>query len=274
MDPAGTVERESLVGMMAANDLLNAIITMSDDAIFTCDRLGLVVSWSATAERLFGCPAHQVLDRHFEVLFPPHLSSEVQGVVATVMAGDRIRRFETEALRPNGMPIPVSLSLCPILDEDNAPIGAVVIARDVTEQQLAQATLAEIVARMEEGEEMAHIGSWVWDLRTGAVQWSNEFHRIHAVDPLEFDGTFDCYLSYIHPDDRNHVRLKMAESLRSGRPVDLQYRPVRADGEQHEVQVRAQPALGSDGAAVGLRGIGQDVTHRPDVRVSRTPPGS
>ena len=47
---------------------------------------------------------------------------------------------------------------------------------------------------MEEGEALAHIGSWLWDLRTGAVQWSAEFHRIHGVDPLDFDGTFESHL--------------------------------------------------------------------------------
>jgi PAS domain-containing protein len=89
------------------------------------------------------------------------------------------------------------------------PVGAVVIARDVTEQHLAQATLAEIDARMEEGEALAHIGSWLWDLRTGAVQWSAEFHRIHGVDPLDFDGTFESHLGLIHPEDRDRVRAAM-----------------------------------------------------------------
>ncbi len=137
--------------------------------------------------------------RPLDVLFPEHLCDEVQAVIATVIAGDRIRHFETEVLRPDGMPLPVSLSLCPVLDPEDAPIGVVVIVRDVTEQHLAQATLAEVDARMEEGEALAHVGSWLWDLRTGVVQWSNEFHRIHGVDPLDFDGTFESYLGLIHP---------------------------------------------------------------------------
>ena len=77
--------------------------------------------------------------------------------------------------------------------------GWVVVARDVTEQHLAQATLAEIDARLEEAEALSHVGSWLWDLRTGAVQWSAEFHRIHGVDPLDFAGTFDAYMGRIMP---------------------------------------------------------------------------
>jgi PAS domain S-box-containing protein len=249
-----------LVGDMTDGALLDAVIEMCDDAIFTTDVKGEVTSWSVAAERLFGRSADSVLGGPFDILFPGHLCDEVHGVIANVRKGDRIRHFETEVLRPDGMPLPVSLSLCPVLGAGAIPVGVLVIARDVTEQQLAQATLAEIDTRMEEGEALAHIGSWLWDLRTGAVQWSAEFHRIHGVDPLDFDGTFESHLGSIHPEDRDHIQAAMTRSVESGRQFNGEYRVVRPDGEIHLIQVRAQPTVGSTGKAVGLRGIGQDVT--------------
>jgi PAS domain S-box-containing protein len=259
---------------MTPEALLGAVIEMSDDAIVTCNAKGEVTSWSATAERLFGCLAGDVLDDPLELLFPAHLGDEVRGIIATVLAGDRVRNFETEVLRPDGMPLPVSLSLSPVFDSEKVAVGAVVLARDITEQHLAQATLAEIDARMEEGEALAHIGSWLWDLRTGAVQWSAEFHRIHNVDPLDFDGTFECYLALVHPDDRETLRAAMVESVESGRPFNGEYRVIRPEHDEHVVHVRAQPTFGSAGRAVGLRGIGQDVTARNIDSVSRGRPGS
>jgi PAS domain S-box-containing protein len=246
-------------GGMTPDALLGAIVEMADDAIVICDARGRVISWSATAERLFGLLADDVLDGPLDVLFPAHLADEVRAVVATVLTGDRIRNFETEILRPDGMPAPVSLSLGPVLDSEKTTVGAVVIARDVTEQHLAQATLAEVDARMEEGEALAHIGSWLWDLRTGTVQWSAEFHRIHGVDPLEFDGTFESHLAPIHPDDRDAVRAAMVQSVESGRQYNGEYRVVRPGREIRVIRVRSQPTFGSTGRALGLRGIGQDV---------------
>ena len=52
----------------------------------------------------------------------------------------------------------------------------------------------------------------------------------------------------------------MLESVDSGRPFNGEYRVVHPDGRAHVVQIRAQPTFGSDGTALGLRGIGQDVT--------------
>jgi PAS domain S-box-containing protein len=215
---------ERLRGEIALEAAFEAVIEMCDDAIFTCDAGGCVATWSATAERLFGHETEKVLGGPLDVVFPSHLRDEVRVVVAAVLAGDRIRHFETEIQRPDGMPLPVSL--------------------------------------------------WMWDLRTGAVQWSLEFHRIHGVDPLDFGGTLDSYLELIHPSDRDPLRVALLESVRSGRPLEAQYRVVAYGESPRTVRLRAQPTVGSAGAAVGLRGIGQDVTDRIISSVTRDRPDS
>jgi PAS domain S-box-containing protein len=247
------------VGGFPVTAILRAILDLTDDAVITCDQ-GFVSSFSENAERLFGRAPEDAVGWPLSALFAPHLSDEMDRVVASVMAGERIRHFETEIVRPDGLPVPVSLSLAPLTDEDGAIFGSVVVARDVTEQHLAQATLAEIDARLEESEALAHVGSWLWDLRTGAVQWSSEFHRIHGIDPLDFAGTFESYMDVIDEADRGGTRAAMFESVEASRPLDLEYRVVHPDQKLHLVRVHANPTLGSDGKAVGLRGIGQDVS--------------
>lgn len=251
---------DSLHDAGPAEALLRAIIELTDDAVITCDPGATVSYFSENAERLFGRPPRDVEHRPIGALFAPHLREEVNEVIARVGAGERIRHFETEIVRPDGLPIPVSLSLAPLFDSEGETFGRVVVARDVTEQHLAQATLAEIDARLEEAEALSHVGSWLWDLRTGAVQWSSEFHRIHGVDPLDFAGTFESYVDRISSVDTDRVRDAMTESVHSSRPLDLEYRVVHPDQKTHVVWVHANPTLGSDGRAVGLRGIGQDVT--------------
>jgi PAS domain S-box-containing protein len=262
MTSPDTAHQEGAVGSVVPDALLKAVVEISDDAIFTCDGGARITSWGATAVRLFGCSTPTALGSLLAALFSAHLRQEVDSVTARVVAGDRIRHFESEVLRADGMPMPVSLSLCPILDPDERQVGFAVIARDITEQRLTQATLAEVEARLQEGEALAHVGSWLWDLRTGTVQWSREFHRIHGVDPFDFDGTFDSHLDGVVPDDRRQVRTQMEESVMSGRAFESWYRIARRDGKIRRLHVRARPTMGSAGVAVGLRGIGQDITDR------------
>jgi two-component system, sensor histidine kinase and response regulator len=264
--------------------VLRAIVETSDDAIFTCDLEGDITSWGGTAQRLTGRAAPEVVGRPLQSLFPEHLHDAVRAIVARALAGERIQHFETELVRSDGMPVALWLSLCPILGAVGTADAAVVIVRDVTEQHLAQATLAEIESRLSGAEALAHVGSWLWDVRTGAVQWSREFHRIHGVDPLDFDGTLESHVGMIHPDDRDGVRAAMQSSVASGRPFDHQYRIVRSDHQVRTVQIRAQPSLDSGGTAVGLRGVGQDVTEGVappdpgraprDDSVNSVPPGA
>ena len=266
-DEADGSGRGALDHAAPSGTLLRAIIELTDDAVIACDAWAVVTYFSDNAQRLFGRTPRDVEGCPIGTVFAAHLRAEVDEVVARVGAGEHIRHFETEIVRPDGLPIPVSLSLAPLVDYDGLIFGQVVVARDVTEQHLAQATLAEIDARLEEAEALAHVGSWLWDLRTGAVQWSTEFHRIHGIDPLDFAGTFDSYMKRISGADSRRVRDAMIESVGSSRPVDLEYRVIHPDQKTHVVWVHANPTLGSDGKAVGLRGIGQDVTDqagRPD----------
>ena len=221
------------------------------------------VSWNHTAERLFGYPADEILGEPCGTLFPDHVRAELQRLIDAVMAGDRVKHFETEIMRKDGMPMPISLSLCPVLDDDGVPVASVLIARDITEQRLAQATLAEVEARVRESEALAHVGAGCGTCGPGAVQWSDEFHRIHGVDPLDFDGTFESHLAARPPRrPRAGAARRSSESVASGRPFEEEYRVVRPDGEVRVVHARAQPTIGSAGTVLGLRGIGQDVTDR------------
>jgi PAS domain S-box-containing protein len=245
-----------------AEALLEAITEASDDALLSLDKCGLVMSFNHAAERCFGYSSAEILGRPSSDLFPEHVRAEVEVVLAQVNAGDRVYHFETEILRKDGMPMPISVSMGPIYDDRKTPVASIVIARDITEQRLAQAALAEIETRVRDSEALAHVGSWLWDRRTGVVQWSDEFHRIHGMDPLDFEGTLDAHLAVVHADDRDRVRAELEAAVTSGQPFDDRYRIVRPDQVTRTIRARGQPAVGSAGQVVGLRGVGQDITDR------------
>lgn len=242
--------------------ILEAFVETSEDAVFSQDTDGLITTWNRSSERIFGYPRDEILGQPSMMLFPEHLRNETEEVFDTVMAGDRVDHYETEIKRKDGMPIPISLSLCPLFQANGLLTASVLIARDVTEQRLAQATLAEIETRIREGEALAHVGSWLWDVRTGTVQWTDELHRIHGVDPLDFEGTLDAHIDRIHAEDQARVWRGLTAAVASGHPFEDEYRIIRPGGELRWVFARAEPTVGSAGDVVGLRGISQDVTDR------------
>lgn len=239
---------------------LEALVDASHDAMLAFDGAGAVTLCNVAASRLFGCDTAELARRQWSTLFPENQHHALRVAFDGVGAGGRVHWHETEIARHDGSKVAVSLSLGPVVDESGSVIGVVAVAHDITEEHLAQAMLAEAEARLHEGEALAHIGRWLWDVGTGEVQWSAEFHRIHGVDPLDFDGTLSAHLAAIHPRDRKRVREALTGVAEAGRAAEIDYRVVRPDGDVRRISARAEPTFDAAGSVVGVRGIGRDVT--------------
>ena len=240
--------------------LLDAFVETSDDAMVSHDAGGNVTTWSQTAERLFGYHAEEILGEPYASLFPDHVRDDVRAVIDTVMAGDRVKHFETEILRKDGMPVPISMSLCPVHDDDGVPVASVLIARDITEQRLAQATLAEVEARVARARRWptsaAGCGTCGQERCSGATSSIASTASTHSTSTERS--------SRASPPSTPTTRTAFVpgSNLRSatGRPFEDEYRVVRPDDEIRSVHAHAPANRRFAGDVLGLRGIGQDVT--------------
>jgi len=118
--------------------LLASIVESSNDAIIGKTLDGIIQSWNAAAEQLFGYTAEQALGQHISLVIPPERLAEEDQIIASLSAGKRIEHFETERVRSDGQRIIVSLTISPIKDESGNVVGASKIARDVTSQKRAE----------------------------------------------------------------------------------------------------------------------------------------
>lgn len=113
-------------------DTLAAIITSSEDAIASKTLQGIVTSWNAAAERLFGFSAAEMIGQSILKIIPPELHHEEERILSELRRGHRIERYETVRLRKDGTRIQISLTISPILDARGQIVGAAKIAHDIT----------------------------------------------------------------------------------------------------------------------------------------------
>lgn len=116
----------------AAQSTLAAIVESSDDAIVGKTLDGVILTWNASAERMFGYTRDEIVGQSITMLLPPERLGEEVTIVATLRRGERIDHFETERVRKDGRRIQVSISVSPIRDTAGRIIGAAKIARDIT----------------------------------------------------------------------------------------------------------------------------------------------
>src|SRR5262249_41630262 len=74
---------------------LAAIVESSDDAIISKDLNGVVTSWNAAAERIFGYTAEEMVGQPILKIIPPELHHDEVRILETLRRGERIDHFET-----------------------------------------------------------------------------------------------------------------------------------------------------------------------------------
>jgi PAS domain S-box-containing protein len=126
-----------------------AIIESSDDAIVSKTLEGVVLSWNAAAERMFGFTAAEMVGQSIRRLLPPERAHEEAEILAKIANGQRIEHFETVRVTKEGSRIDVSVSISPIIDARGKIIGASKIARDIGERKQAEQKLAMQLARLD-----------------------------------------------------------------------------------------------------------------------------
>jgi PAS domain S-box-containing protein len=122
---------------------LAAIVESSDDAIVGQTLDGVVTSWNAGAERIFGWTADEIVGQPVARLIPADCSEDLPTILGTVRRGERVHHYETQRLRRDGQRIHVSLTVSPILDRDGTIAGASKIARDITNRRRAEEALRQ-----------------------------------------------------------------------------------------------------------------------------------
>jgi PAS domain S-box-containing protein len=116
--------------------------------------------------------------------------------------------------------------------------------------------------RLVMAQQVARIGSWETDLKTGSVVWSEETHRIFETDSATFRPTRQVFLGLVHRDDRTRVDEAFASSLAGRSPGAVEYRVPLPDGRIKFAEERWR--FLTDGKGIPFRAIGtcQDITER------------
>jgi PAS domain S-box-containing protein len=128
---------------------LATIVEFSDDAVISKSLHGIIESWNAGAERIFGYTASEAIGRSVELLIPPDLRKEEPQILDRIRRGERIEHYETVRRRKDGNLINISLTVSPIMDADGRVIGASKIARDITERKRSEEHISVLAREAE-----------------------------------------------------------------------------------------------------------------------------
>jgi len=161
---------------LAAQAMLGAIVASSDDAIISKNLDGIVQTWNAGAERLFGYTAEEMIGCPITRIIPLGRQSEEPALLERLRRGERIEHFETVRLRKDGRQIDISLTVSPMRNSQGIIIGASKVARDITDRKQAEADLREADRRKDE-----FLATLAHELRNPLAPIRNSLHILRMT---------------------------------------------------------------------------------------------
>jgi PAS domain S-box-containing protein len=130
------------------------------------------------------------------------------------------------------------------------------------ELQATTDRLSQSEALLAEAQSMAHVGSWLWDIKSGDLTWTPELYRLYGLEPGSRNVSFETYVTRIHPEDRDAVQQVLELALRDHQPFSVDHRVIWDDGTVRHVHGRGRVVLDSGGEPVRMTGSAQDITDR------------
>jgi PAS domain S-box-containing protein len=128
---------------------LAAIVESSDDAIISKNLDGIITSWNAGAEHIFGYLAEEIIGKPITILIPPDHQKEEEGIIERIRSGRRVEHYETVRQCKHGSLIDVSLTISPVRNARGKIIGASKIACDIMERKRSEAQIVNLAHEAE-----------------------------------------------------------------------------------------------------------------------------
>ena len=132
-----------------ARSLLASIVESSQDAIISCDPDGIITSWNAGAERLYGYSSAKAIGQPMTALLPGSLPDDWQRLLAPLEAGERIAHFDSARTGGNGWSTEASVTISPVREADGRIAGVSLVARDVSERKAAERKTALLLSELD-----------------------------------------------------------------------------------------------------------------------------
>lgn len=237
-----------------------AIVESSNDAIVSKTLDGIIVSWNAAAERLFGYSSAEAVGSSITILLPPELRNEESLLLERLRAGGRVEHHETVRIAKGGRRVAVSLTISQITDSAGTAIGFSTIARDITDRKRAEKVLLESEERFRLVADTAPVLIWM----SGTDKLCNFFNKgwLNFTGRLLKEELGEGWVSDVHPDDVRRCLNIYSESFDTRIDFEMEYRLRRFDGEYRWVVDYGVPRFESDGTFCGYIGSCVDITER------------
>lgn len=212
---------------------------------------------NAAAIRLYGYSRDEFLSMTIRDIRPPEDIAKLNAIASESTPAGLQTVGVWRHLKKNGELLYVEIAKLGLCQNGRKTI--VTTVNNITDRWLTEQQLRQSEAQLAEAQRLACLGNWKWDADNNRLSWSDELYHIFGRNPSDPIGSFENFLHYLIPGDRERLITIRNEAIKTGQPWALDYRIIREDGRIRHIHERGQ-IVSVNGRPVVLFGTAQDVT--------------
>jgi len=232
------------------------------DSVVTTDTQFKITYINSAAEKLYGYSPEELWGKTPDIFNAEPMSQEIQQALYETVSSGEVYENTSINRRKDGSLFYCEYKVKPITDGSGKIISFVGVQRDITERKEMEDALRINQQRFSQAQAFARAGNWEYDIQSGKLYWSPECETLFGLDEGSFGGTFEDFVSFIHPDDREYVAEvnKPITDLKEGKTLNYEHRIVTQSGDVLWVRESAGVVRDHEGNPVKINGFILDIT--------------
>ncbi|WP_234572387.1 sensor histidine kinase [Rhodohalobacter sp. 614A] len=250
---ASVIRRKSIEESYKESEKLYKLIsTNSADLICLHDPDGKFRFVSPSSEYLLGYKPAELLGKNpYEFHHPEDIERVKEQSHNQALENNLITSIQYRFKKKNGEYIWLDTATQPIKNDKGEVINLQTTSRDITARKKLEILFSE-------AQQMANVGGWEFDIKSGKLTWTDEVYRIHEK-PVGEKVFVEEGLSYYPSDARTKIEEAIEYTMETGKKYDVALPFVTAKGNHKWVRAIGQ-ALFLEKKPYKLRGTFQDIT--------------
>jgi len=224
---------------------------------------GTILIWTQRAEQMFGWTKAEAVGRLAQDLMRTEFPEPLTDIHGQLLKHGEWRG-EVTRYRRDGKAFTLATHWSLYRDGSGRSHSVIEVFTDITALKLAELELEQSSRQRDLALSAGKMGVWRWDSRTGVVDWDTTFESLLGMAPGSFEGTYDAFLSRVHPADRPEVEKRISIALESGPGYSFEYRMLHVDGSYRWLGGEGEVTFDDDGPA-DMLGVVWDVTSNRQI---------